>query len=68
MTAFAALTMPLIFTTIVVAIMVTAAFGKGLKPHLSGHAGEAEDGKGEYMNEIPHQAHGGPVPSRMTIE
>ena len=68
LTAFAALTIPLIFITIAVAIMVTINFGKGLKPHLSGRAGAMDEEDKHYMNEIPHNAHGGPIPSRMTIE
>ena len=67
LTAFAALTIPLILSTIAVAINVAANFGKGLKPHLSGQAGEAEEEDKHYMNEMPSHAHG-PVPSRMTIE
>ena len=67
LTAFAALTIPLILATIAVAINVAVNFGKGLKPHLSGRAGETEEEDKHYMNEIPNNAHG-PVPSRMTIE
>ena len=67
LTTFAALTIPLILATIGVAIAVTLNFGKGLKPHLTGRAGESEEEDKHYMNEMPHHVQG-PAPTRMTIE
>ena len=71
LTTFAALTLPLILTTRAVAIGVAGNFGKGLKPHLAGRAGEMDEEDKHYMNEMQpnhHHMQGGPVPSRMVIE
>lgn len=67
MTAFAAITITLILITIINACICTANFGKGLKRHLADGKLESEDEKAD-ITEMPNLSHGGPVPSRMTIE
>lgn len=67
MTAFAVITISLILITIVNACICTANFGKGLKPHIAARKLESEDEKAN-ITEMPSLSHGGPVPSRMTIE
>ncbi|MCJ1265228.1 hypothetical protein MMC22_005103 [Lobaria immixta] len=67
MTAFAVITISLILITIINACFCTANFGKGLKPHIAARKLESEDEKAN-ITEMPSLSHGGPVPSRMTIE
>ncbi|MCJ1468470.1 hypothetical protein MMC07_007099 [Pseudocyphellaria aurata] len=67
MTAFAAITIILILITVINACICTANFGKGLKPHLAARKLDSEDEK-TNITEMPNLSHGGPVPSRMTID
>lgn len=66
LTTFAIITIILIINTIVNAIICTANFNRGLKPHIAARKVENEDEK-VNMTEMPNLSHG-PVPSRMTID
>lgn len=66
LTIFAVITIILIILTITNAIMCTANFGRGLKPHIAGRKVESEEEKA-HMTEMPSLSHA-PVPSRMTID
>lgn len=66
LTIFAVITIILIILTIANAIMCTANFGRGLKPHIAGRKVESEEEKA-HMTEMPNLGHA-PVPSRMTID
>jgi len=66
LTAFAVITIFLIVMTITNAIMCTANFGKGLKPHITARKVDSNEEKA-HMTEMPNLSHG-PVPSRMTID
>lgn len=66
LTAFAVITIVLIVMTITNAILCTANFGKGLKPHIAARKVDSNEEKA-HMTEMPNLSHG-PVPSRMTID
>ena len=66
LTTFAVITIILILLTIANAIMCTANFGRGLKPHIAGRKVESEEEKA-HITEMPNLSHA-PVPSRMTID
>jgi hypothetical protein len=67
LTSFAVITIVLIVLTIANAIMCTANFGKGLKPHIMKRNSSSEDGE-KISTELPEFSKQGPVSSRMTID
>lgn len=66
LTSFAVITIVLIILTIINAIMCTANFGKGLKPHIMKRKIGGEEAE-KIETELPDMKHG-PVSSRMTID